>query len=234
MQTVSVEQAIREVCGTGAKPILVYANDTALQTPRVGLSSALQTFVKQDNRLFKLERDQESPREKKRVALGDQEVPSKRFNRTNSVGSMDTNRASIGSGGSVGERDGQFDDDDLLDVASNTVMGDDMPHLVGSSTSAGTPAFGPRVQLNGAQQPDADMGYSLDGITDAAHPARPQHVELDDVMQEANGVPVQAKSPEMQERSGMPFVTRPGGVQRPHAPPQASSDEMRMATEGDD
>ncbi|KAK3378543.1 hypothetical protein B0H63DRAFT_512593 [Podospora didyma] len=49
---------MREACGTGCKPILIFATDKALDEDPVPLSDALKTFVKFDNRHFKQELSQ--------------------------------------------------------------------------------------------------------------------------------------------------------------------------------
>ncbi|KAF3771263.1 hypothetical protein M406DRAFT_349622 [Cryphonectria parasitica EP155] len=77
-------------------PILVYATDEALQEPIIPLSSALQTFIKFDNRLFKQDQlEDNSQSDKKRVAVRSPQPLLKR-QRSDSADSMATNRASIG------------------------------------------------------------------------------------------------------------------------------------------
>lgn len=85
-------------------PILVYATDKAMNEEPAPLSDALKTFVKFDNRLFKQELLEEpTPTDKKRNAPQQPESPLKR-QRSASVDSMATNRASLGDFSDVEER----------------------------------------------------------------------------------------------------------------------------------
>lgn len=101
-----VQEAIfTEVDADGSKvPILVYATDKAMNEEPTPLSDALKTFVKFDNRLFKQELLEEpTPTDKKRNAPQLPESPLKR-QRSASVDSMATNRASLGDFSDVEER----------------------------------------------------------------------------------------------------------------------------------
>lgn len=60
------------------------------------LSDALRTFIRFDNRYFKQELASESPRERKRMPAETPTSPSKRQQRSNSMDSMATNKASVG------------------------------------------------------------------------------------------------------------------------------------------
>lgn len=139
-----VQEAIfTEVDTDGSKvPILVYATDKAMNEEPAPLSDALkvspsievpsvsfsfslcffsllintsQTFVKFDNRLFKQELLEEpTPTEKKRNAPQLPESPLKR-QRSASVDSMATNRASLGDFSDVEERAALLGDQGLRD-----------------------------------------------------------------------------------------------------------------------
>lgn len=81
-------------------PLLVYATQHAMGTPRSPLTGALERFVKADNKAFHKEENAEktgdSPRER-RATFVDPLSPSKRKHRSDSPDSMDSNRASLGS-----------------------------------------------------------------------------------------------------------------------------------------
>lgn len=80
-------------------PLLVYATETALETARAPLCSALERFVKADNKAFRQEINQEKAEANERKKSGpiDPISPSKRKHRSESFDSMDSNRASLGS-----------------------------------------------------------------------------------------------------------------------------------------
>lgn len=102
---VTYDTVISEGCGRGKAPILIFATEKAMSEAPEPLSTALKTFVKFDNRLFKQELLQSehygSSREKKRSAGGISNVSpseSKRLNRAraSSNSSIATNQASAG------------------------------------------------------------------------------------------------------------------------------------------
>ncbi|KAH8898537.1 hypothetical protein GQ53DRAFT_817799 [Thozetella sp. PMI_491] len=117
-EKVYYERVMREACGAGTKPILIYATEKALTEELLPLEDAMKTFVKFDNRHFKMELNQESPRETKRSGFEDPTSPTKRNRvRSDSIDSFGTNRASAGS----------LDDDDSgvqMDLLSSGVPGD--------------------------------------------------------------------------------------------------------------
>lgn len=78
-------------------PFLVYATEEALETPPVGLSTALERFIKAENKAFhqELARENEEAQTERRSI--EPLSPSKRKHRSDSMDSMASNRASIGS-----------------------------------------------------------------------------------------------------------------------------------------
>lgn len=79
-------------------PLLLYATEEAVSTPRTPLSDSLNMFSKSDNKAFRQELRQptaDSGEERMRVSV-DPISPSKRKHR-DSMDSMNSNRASIGS-----------------------------------------------------------------------------------------------------------------------------------------
>ena len=79
-------------CGKKSSPLLVYATDEALNEDPLPLNEAQKNFVKRDNRLFQQElakkRSAEPPSE------GSQ---SKKLQKSSSMDSLATNKASAGS-----------------------------------------------------------------------------------------------------------------------------------------
>ncbi len=88
---------MKAACQEGdKKPILIYATDRAMEMPLVHLPPALETFTRFDNRLLKQELIEESPRDRKRSSNQTPASPPKRQERSNSMDSMASNRASVG------------------------------------------------------------------------------------------------------------------------------------------
>lgn len=79
-------------------PLLLYATEEAVSTPRAPLSDALSMFAKSDNKAFRQELRQPAAdtREERMHVPVDTLSPSKRKHR-DSMDSMNSNRASIGS-----------------------------------------------------------------------------------------------------------------------------------------
>lgn len=126
---------MREACGTGSQPILVFATDKAMETENVPLSDALSSFVKLDNRHFKQELSQSNRMGHKRSAgLGDGSQ-SKRLQRSVSIDSMATNHASVGDFDDD-MRDAPFDNDSMFGAIGDTsadraaAQDDNIPDLV--------------------------------------------------------------------------------------------------------
>ncbi len=79
-------------------PLLVYATEDALETPREPLSAPLDRFARAENKAFRQELNREVAEvESRKASLVDPISPSKRKHRSDSPDSMDSNRASIGS-----------------------------------------------------------------------------------------------------------------------------------------
>ncbi|KAL2163088.1 hypothetical protein VTH06DRAFT_6924 [Thermothelomyces fergusii] len=110
---VAYETVMREACGTGCRPIVVYATDKALERDNLPLSDALKTFIRLDNRLFKQEVSQSNRLGHKRSAGVGDGSQSKRLQRSASMDSMDTNRASVGDYDDD-MRDAPFDNDSMF------------------------------------------------------------------------------------------------------------------------
>ncbi|EGU80573.1 hypothetical protein FOPG_06128 [Fusarium oxysporum f. sp. conglutinans race 2 54008] len=109
------------------KPLLVYATEDALGTPKDHLSSQLERFIKVENKAFRQELSKEESTANESKQMGNFESssslsphssfsPSKRKHRSDSGGSMDSNRASIGSDDDRNRFDNPFlpDDDERV------------------------------------------------------------------------------------------------------------------------
>ncbi|KAF7544027.1 hypothetical protein G7Z17_g10270 [Cylindrodendrum hubeiense] len=98
-EKVEIERVFRDMWQETKTPLLVYATEKALDTPREPLTSPLERFVKAENKAFRQELNQEKSdsSETRRTAFVDPISPSKRKHRSDSADSMDSNRASLGS-----------------------------------------------------------------------------------------------------------------------------------------
>ena len=107
-QKTTVDVTRASVFQETSTPILVYSNDASLAEENTALSDALRTFVRFDNRFFKQEVLEESPRDKKRQPAEEASPtsPLKRQQRSSSIDSMASNMASLG----------EYSDRDMEDV----------------------------------------------------------------------------------------------------------------------
>ncbi|POR37933.1 Uncharacterized protein TPAR_01866 [Tolypocladium paradoxum] len=98
-ERIEKERVFRDVWLETKTPLLVYATEEALSVPRAPLSAALERFVRAENKAFRqeLNRHKAEASEPKRTAMVDVMSHSKRKHRADSIDSMDSNRASIGS-----------------------------------------------------------------------------------------------------------------------------------------
>lgn len=98
-EKVEIERVLRDMWQETKTPLIVYATEKALDTPRASLTSPLERFVKAENKAFRQELNQEKSdsSETRRAAFVDPISPSKRKHRSDSADSMDSNRASLGS-----------------------------------------------------------------------------------------------------------------------------------------
>ncbi|KAJ4327583.1 hypothetical protein N0V84_001972 [Fusarium piperis] len=113
VEKIEMERVFRDMWQETKAPLLVYATDEALDTPKSPLPSQLERFVKAENKTFHQELNQErnETTETKRATFVDPISPSKRKHRSDSVCSMDSNRASLGSDDRNGF-DNPFEDQD--------------------------------------------------------------------------------------------------------------------------
>ena len=191
------ETVMREACGTGCQPILVFATDKAMEAESLPLPDALNSFVRLDNRHFKQELSQSNRMGHKRSAgLGDGSQ-SKRLQRSVSIDSMATNQASVGDFDDD-MRDAPFDNDSMFGAVGDAVadraaiQAEGIPSLVEFPPLPGVPSSQPSYPN------DIEMEMSMS-------PALAQ-VSLQDMKSSSP-----AKPQEMQERPTALFLTRPNG-----------------------
>lgn len=182
----SFEVAMREACGIGSKPILVYATDSAMEEAPEPLSDALKTFVKFDNRHFK----QELAQAEQQQAIEQQDVDYVstlraagiriKQRRSDSMDSMATNQASAGDLDDD-MRDAPFERDEALAVKGTS---------------------------DGMFDADEAMPALVDvSVTDDVHSEQLARVSLDDDKRDSTLPPT--GMPEMQERANSPLLIRP-------------------------
>ncbi|KAF5008094.1 hypothetical protein FDECE_5620 [Fusarium decemcellulare] len=99
MEKIEIERVFRDMWQETKTPLLVYATEEAVNAPREPLSGQLERFIKAENKAFRqeLSLEKSEANEAKRAAFIDPISPSKRKHRSDSVCSLDSNRASIGS-----------------------------------------------------------------------------------------------------------------------------------------
>ncbi|KAL3957356.1 hypothetical protein ACCO45_007934 [Purpureocillium lilacinum] len=97
-EKIEVERVLREMWQETKNPLLVYATEDTLETPREPLSAPLDRFARAENKAFRQELNREVAEvDSRKASLVDPISPSKRKHRSDSPDSMDSNRASIGS-----------------------------------------------------------------------------------------------------------------------------------------
>lgn len=190
-------------------PLLLYATEEAVSTPKAPLSDALNMFAKSDNKAFRQELRQpaaDTREERVRVSV-DAFSPSKRKHR-DSMDSMDSNRASIGSEDRdpfASVFDGQLEEaqTEMIDMSGNTVE-----HARGSEFENKFGDHGVSAQMNAESAtltPDtlaADEGEAQRPTPPSLEVSQPN--DENNVMDESMN-----KGPEMQERARPLTLVRP-------------------------
>lgn len=188
-------------------PLLIYATKEALDTPVVPLTGPLERFARAENKAFRQELTQENTHESDERRPGptfvDPISPSKRKHRSDSIGSMDSNRASIGSDDSRNPfEEQQFGAPaSYSQVASGSVFGEQVV----------PPALPPR-------RPDGYATTTSATATPAtivADETETQHVE-------------EARAPEMQERQRPPSLVRFASGGAPSQEAESGAMDMDM------
>ncbi|KAK7421394.1 hypothetical protein QQX98_002288 [Neonectria punicea] len=214
-EKVEIERVFRDMWQETKTPLLVYATEKALDTPRTPLTSALERFIKAENKAFRQELNQEKSEtsETRRATFVDPISPSKRKHRSDSLDSMDSNRASLGSDDRNGF-DNPFADQDES-------MGAEMTDL-----SEGVTDFARSVSIDSVTGQVPPLPSRLPPSTETTSATMTPSTVTAEMMEEsergrthATGVQSdgtrtvspdveEARSPEMQERARpSPFVT---------------------------
>lgn len=191
-------------------PLVVYATETALNAPREPLSGPLERFVKADNKAFRQELSQEEIQDDQTSATMDVVSPTKRKHRSDSIDSMASNRASIGSI-EMNEREDPFIDN--VDGSSTDLLGQEMEERRGRKPGGERGTEADSFALMGMHQP-------VPGPADNSMATLDPVDEVDSSTTNGTGVPTPStstqtggfsrtmspdadviRSPEMQERS---------------------------------
>ncbi|KAF4944294.1 hypothetical protein FSARC_14706 [Fusarium sarcochroum] len=198
-EKIDIEEVLSGMWKETKRPLLVYATEEALITPKAPLSAQLERFVKMENKAFRQELSQEeSAAEETKRATFDPISPSKRKHRADSAGSMDSNRASIGSDDRNGFDNPFSDQDDrigteMIDYA-NPADYDNSPNYVHSFDASDDrpPTLPARPQSSTEPTPESTSATMTPSTVGADH------------MDSATSVTDEARSPEMQERARPP------------------------------
>ncbi|KAK3685955.1 hypothetical protein B0T22DRAFT_383048 [Podospora appendiculata] len=210
-EMVGFDAVLSETCEAGQSPVMIFASERAMFETPEPLSDALKTFVKFDNRHLKQELSQAEQwgngSEKKRSGGVDEGDSSeaKRRNRSKSIDSMDTNKASVGDL-----------DDDIRDAPYD--LEDDDTWMTAPGSDHLPDAQGDDARM--AHRTTAPSGHESMGFERTANSSGPSdelaRVSLDE---EVRPDGTSQNTPEMQERGGsIPLITR-AGLRSPSANP---------------
>ncbi|RFU81610.1 ubiquitin interaction domain-containing [Trichoderma arundinaceum] len=214
-EKVEIERVLRDIWQDTKTPLLIYATEKAVSTPRAPLSNALNMFVKSDNKAFRQELKQpaaNSGEERVRSSV-DPISPSKRKHR-DSMDSMNSNRASIGSE-DRNPFESAFDDQmeqaetELTDMSgsrSDYARGSDAESKFGDR---GMPPLVPNrdpAHLNIESATLTPDTLAADD-SEAQRPTPPEANQPGDVDKTAEAAVT--RGPEMQERARPPSFIRP-------------------------
>ncbi|KAK0651899.1 hypothetical protein B0T16DRAFT_454314 [Cercophora newfieldiana] len=146
-EATTFDAVVREACGAGSKPILIYATDKAMDEAPEPLPDALKTFVKFDNRHFKMEQAQAEAEAEQPNPLDEMSYLStlraaglhlKKKRSTDSMDSMATNQASAGDIDEDMQDVTQFQFDDDTFGNDGTLGHEDVHELVDISVADGS------------------------------------------------------------------------------------------------
>ncbi|KAM0239264.1 hypothetical protein ACHAPO_003235 [Fusarium lateritium] len=192
-EKLDIKQVLKQMWDDTNKPLLVYATEEALKAPKQPLPPQLERFVKVDNKAFRQElEEEESTVEVKTTPTFDPISPSKRKHRADSIGSMDSNRASIGSDGRNGW-DNPFDDQDDGIVTEMKDYGDSSDYVHSSDLLDDDPPTLPA-------RPEASIASTTEPTSATLTP----NTVGADYTDSALSVSEEPRSPEMQEKSKLP------------------------------
>ncbi|KAH7318359.1 hypothetical protein B0I35DRAFT_431904 [Stachybotrys elegans] len=220
-EKIEVERLMREVWSETKNPLLIYATETALKVPRHELPSALDRFARADNKAFRNELNQEKEQpasEASKVTSFGPLSPSKRKHRADSIDSMDTNRASLGSF-DRDEMENPFVDHDTTQSEGTEMV--DMATVISDASSARlhSPELS-SVDYRSARAEAVRRSYGFAGSQDAdMEPllSRADAPLTADDGESSDGLSSDvemSKEPEMQERARTPALITIAGSQK--------------------
>jgi hypothetical protein len=208
-QKVEVERVLRDMWQETKTPLLVYATEDAITAPRSPLPAALERFVKADNRSFRQEQSQERSRAESSPVPADVVSPSKRKHRADSLESLASDRASLGSL-EMNDRDDPFasHNEDATAPMEDYRTGD-------SQTVELIDAF----DVGGRQASTRMDNTSSTAFADTQASAEPNRVQLGEFTGLNSADVAEVKSPEMKERDRPPaFLAKPADdVEKPRS-----------------
>ncbi|KPM41253.1 hypothetical protein AK830_g5329 [Neonectria ditissima] len=214
-EKVEIERVFRDMWQETKTPLLVYATEMALTTPRTALTSALERFIKAENKGFRQELNQEKSEtsETRRATFVDPISPSKRKHRSDSLDSMNSNRASLGSDDRNGFDNPFANQDESAGAGTSDVSrgGTDFARSasIDSVTEQVPPLpsrLPPSTETTSATMTPSTVTAEMieDSERGRAHVTGAQSDGTSTVTPDAD----EARSPEMQERARpSPFVT---------------------------
>ncbi|KAF5248880.1 hypothetical protein FANTH_5683 [Fusarium anthophilum] len=196
----TIDAVLVDVWNDTKKPMLVYATEEALGTPKDHLSSQLERFIKVENKAFCQELSKEESTADESQQTGNIESssslsphssfsPSKRKFRSDSGGSMDSNRASIGSDDDRNGFDNPFLPDD--DERVSTEMSDYVHSFTAMEGYIPDPLTGPTQDSTAPTEPTSAT-------------MTPSTVTADYLDTNTAFASEEPRSPEMQEKARPP------------------------------
>jgi hypothetical protein len=219
---VEVERVLRDMWQETKTPLFVYATEDALNTTPEPLSGPLERFVKADNKSFRQELNQEQSQANDQPPPPTEVVsPSKRKHRADSMDSMNSNRASLGSI-DMEDREDPFADNG---GAAPDILGQEMEErqvsgLVGDARTQAQPV--PVMELDRQWQGQAFVAEPDTATLSAAaetvnstpsgtgNPTPSTTTQGGDFSRTLSPDVEAVRSPEMQEKSRPPtFMTSP-------------------------
>ncbi|KAL6878982.1 hypothetical protein J3F83DRAFT_271607 [Trichoderma novae-zelandiae] len=220
-EKVEVERVIRDIWHETKIPVLVYATEEAVSAPKAPLSDALNMFVRSDNKAFRQELKKPAPdsREERRHPVIDPISPSKRKHR-DSMDSMDTNRASIGSE-DRNPFEPVFGESMEQELAERSGDG----HEYAGGPGAEGPFGGHEIPPPLPNRDQAQMAIESATLTPDTLAADEGEAQSSTSPKDSQADDAATKSPEMQER------VRPPSIIRPPSPGNEGGREISMDME---
>ncbi|CAM1508120.1 Fc.00g049680.m01.CDS01 [Cosmosporella sp. VM-42] len=207
-EKVEIERVFRDLWQETKTPLLVYATENALQTPRAALSPALQRFMKAENKAFRQELNQEKAEareksgndahEKRKPGILDPLSPSKRKHRSDSIDSMDSNRASLGSEDEIIASNPFADQDDSGGTELTEISGN--PNFARSASVESSGIVNNQALLQPTRNPTSPEDTSAT-MTPSTIQAETEDIDNSRIIKTEV---VEIKSPEMRERARPP------------------------------